>query len=210
MSDIVLDCKGLPCPQPVLQCKQCIDNDHPSSLSVVVDNEAARENVIRFLESKGYQAIFTSGDQQWRIVASGKSASGDQALSADACGCEVMSQAQLQALEQKITVFVPSDVIGKGDDVLGGKLLVNFVATLPELGDELWRIVLVNAAVRLSVPGHPCFNGLKILEDAGVTILVCGTCLDHFGLLKDKGLGQTTNMLDVVTSMQLASKVIHV
>ncbi|BBD07694.1 sulfurtransferase-like selenium metabolism protein YedF [Desulfovibrio ferrophilus] len=210
MSDIVLDCKGMPCPQPVLQCKQCIDNDDPAELSVIVDNEAARENVTRFLESKGYQAVCIGGDAQWRIVASGRTGTGSKAVDGQACDCEVMSPAEIQALEQKVTVFIPADVVGKGDDELGGKLLVNFIATLPELGHELWRIVLVNAGVKLSIPGHPCFNGLKTLEDAGATILVCGTCLDHFGLLNDRGLGQTTNMLDVVTSMQLATKVIHV
>jgi hypothetical protein len=41
-------------------------------------------------------------------------------------------------------------------------------------------------------------------------VLVCGTCLDHFGLLSQKAVGETTNMLDVVTSLQLATKVINV
>jgi len=41
-----------------------------------------------------------------------------------------------------------------------------------------------------------------------VEVLVCGTCLGHFGLLEKKKVGETTNMLDIVTSMQLADKVI--
>ncbi len=109
-----------------------------------------------------------------------------------------------------VTVFIPSDKVGEGDDVLGGKLMGNFIATLPELGSSLWRIVLVNGGVRMSVPDHPCFAKLKELENAGVSILVCGTCLDFFGLLDKKELGDTTNMLDVVTSLQLATKVIRV
>jgi len=205
MSDILLDCKGMPCPQPVLQCKQCIDNDHPTRFAVLVDNEAARQNVTRFVQSKGYKAACSGGDGVWRVEAEL-----DGAAAPQGCGCEVMSPAQMAALEQKTTVFIPADVMGVGDDVLGGKLLFNFIATLPELGEELWRVVLVNAGVKLAVPGHACFDGLKKLEDAGVTILVCGTCLDHFGLLDKRGLGQTTNMLDVVTSLQLATKVIRV
>lgn len=208
MSDILLDCKGMPCPQPVLQCKQCIDNDHPARLSVVVDNEAARQNVTRFLETKGYTAESEAQDGQWSVH--GTLADAPAAADEAPCGCEVMSPGQMAALEQKVTAFIPADVMGVGDDELGGKLMVNFVATLPELGDELWRIVLVNAGVKLAIPGHPCFDGLKALEDAGVTILVCGTCLDHFNLLEQRGLGETTNMLDVVTSLQLATKVIRV
>lgn len=100
--------------------------------------------------------------------------------------------------------------MGRGDDELGGKLMLNFLATLPELGDELWRVILVNSAVKLAVEGSEHLTKLKDIENADVTVLVCGTCLDHFGLLDQKRVGQTTNMLDVVTSLQLADKVIQV
>ncbi|MCU0594518.1 MAG: DsrE family protein, partial [Desulfobacterota bacterium] len=51
---------------------------------------------------------------------------------------------------------------------------------------------------------------LKELEGEGVSILVCGTCLNHFNLLEKKKAGETTNMLDIVTAMQLADKVINI
>jgi len=51
---------------------------------------------------------------------------------------------------------------------------------------------------------------LRALSASGVSILVCGTCLDFFGLLQQKVLGDTTNMLDVVTSLALADKVIQI
>ena len=78
------------------------------------------------------------------------------------------------------------------------------------LTDPRGRIVMVNAAVRLAVDGSPHLETLRALEDAGVSILVCGTCLEFFGLLDKRAVGQTTNMLDVVTSLQLASKVIDI
>ncbi|MBT4363182.1 MAG: sulfurtransferase-like selenium metabolism protein YedF, partial [Desulfobacteraceae bacterium] len=34
-----------------------------------------------------------------------------------------------------------------------------------------------------------------------------GACLTHFNLMAKKSVGETTNMLDIVTSMQLADKV---
>ncbi|MGD8740846.1 MAG: sulfurtransferase-like selenium metabolism protein YedF, partial [Desulfobacterales bacterium] len=46
-------------------------------------------------------------------------------------------------------------------------------------------------------------------EAAGLNILVCGTCLDHFKLLDKKQVGETTNMLDIVTAMQLSDRVIN-
>jgi hypothetical protein len=47
-------------------------------------------------------------------------------------------------------------------------------------------------------------------ENNGIRIWVCGTCLNHFNLLDRKQVGETTNMLDIVTAMQLADKVINI
>lgn len=49
MSSTVLDCRGLPCPQPVFKCKQRLDQGAADGLRVLVDNEPAKENVTRFL-----------------------------------------------------------------------------------------------------------------------------------------------------------------
>jgi hypothetical protein len=53
-------------------------------------------------------------------------------------------------------------------------------------------------------------TALRELEAAGVQVLVCGTCLNHFKLLEEKKVGETTNMLDIVTHMQMADKVVAV
>jgi selenium metabolism protein YedF len=98
--------------------------------------------------------------------------------------------------------------MGRGDDTLGRKLLVNFIGTLKEMGPELWGLVLVNAGVKLAVAGSEVLASLQELAQSGVMILVCGTCLNHFDLLEQKQVGETTNMLDIVTHMQLADKVI--
>lgn len=205
-----LDCKGLPCPQPVLRCKQCIEKDRPASFVVIVDNEPAKENVSRFLASQGYDAVEAAADGgTWRITATDKQA-GEAAPQSPACNCEVMSDAELaQVGKQTICVFITAAVMGQGNDELGAKLMGNFVATLPELGDELWRIIMVNDGVKLATEGSASLEILQKLESQGVSILVCGTCLDFFGLLDKKQVGQTTNMLDVVTSLQLASKIIR-
>jgi TusA-related sulfurtransferase len=51
-----LDCRGMDCPAPVLKTKEIIEKGHPQILEILVDNEAAKQNVTRFLESQGYQA----------------------------------------------------------------------------------------------------------------------------------------------------------
>jgi len=100
--------------------------------------------------------------------------------------------------------------MGSGDDVLGAGLMFNFLDTLNEMGDTLWRVVFLNSGIKLAIEGAKTLPAIQQLEAQGVSILVCGTCLTHFDLLDQKRVGETTNMLDIVTSMQLADKVISV
>ncbi len=206
MSEITLKCQGLPCPQPVLKSKQCIESNTPAIIKVIVDNDPARENVSRFLNTKGYTVSHEKRGKEFIVTGARDDESCEQ--------CEIMSDEQIgqvatDAAQQKACVFITGNTVGTGDDMLGGKLMLNFLATLPEMGNDLWRIILVNGGVKLAVEGSDCLEKLQELESTGVSILVCGTCLEHFKLTDRKKVGETTNMLDVVTSLQLASKVIQ-
>ncbi|WP_285904922.1 sulfurtransferase-like selenium metabolism protein YedF [Pseudodesulfovibrio pelocollis] len=205
MSETTLECLGLPCPQPVLRCKDAVEGHSPDRIVVTVDNDAARENVSRFLGTRGY-AVETSLSGDTRVIIGTR---GGTRTDTPAPGPGQGGE-NAPAAGQRILVFVSADTIGSGDDGLGGRLMGNFLSTLKEMGCDLWRIILVNGGVRLSVPGSPCLEQLQALEAAGVSVLVCGTCLEHFGLTNNRRVGQTTNMLDVVTSFQLATKTVHV
>ncbi|MBW1700249.1 MAG: DsrE family protein, partial [Deltaproteobacteria bacterium] len=67
-----------------------------------------------------------------------------------------------------------------------------------------------NSGVKLTIAGAKTLPAIQQLEAQGISVLVCGTCLNHFNLLDQKRVGETTNMLDIVTSLQLADKVIGV
>ncbi len=205
MSSIMLDCRGLACPGPVLRCLECIEKDAPLSLNVVVDDPGAHENVLRLLGSKGYTVASEHDMDVWTISASREA---DQ--NAPAAAQQQDAPCAILGAPGKTVAFITRETLGSGDDELGGKLMLNFLATLPELGGGLWRIVLVNGAVKLSTEGHPCLEKLTALAASGVSILVCGTCLGFFGLMEKKRVGETTNMLDVVTSLAAAGKVIQI
>ncbi len=197
----MLDCRGLACPQPVIKTKQLIESDSPQELEVLVDNRAASQNVSRFLESQGYRAhVQPQGDDY--LVRGRRDADMpvQETPPPESYSCAVDNR--------RIAVFIRSDRMGQGDDTLGAGLMKNFIATLKEMGPELWRIVFVNSGVKLCCRGSESLEALRELADNGVSILVCGTCLTFFDLLEEKEVGETTNMLDVVTSLQLADKVI--
>jgi selenium metabolism protein YedF len=195
-----LDCRGLACPAPVLQTKELLEKDHLEWIKVLVDNEAAKQNVSRFLESRNFAVTVEQDGPVFYVTGEGEKGS--------APGYTPVETAETE--NKRIMVMVATDRLGRGDDELGGKLMVNFIKTLKEMGDELWRLVLVNNGVKLTIDGSQVLEDLKGLDKSGIMIMVCGTCLDHFHLLDKKEVGETTNMLDIVTSMQVADKVISI
>lgn len=109
---------------------------------------------------------------------------------------------------KKTLVLLSSEHVGKGDDALGRGIAIGFVKTFKEMGDELWRLVLLNGAVKLAVEGSEALPYLQELNREGIGILVCGRCLETFNLSDKKRVGDSANMVDIMTSMQLADKVI--
>ena len=195
-----IDCSGLACPAPVLKTKDAIEKDGLTEITVIVDNEAAKQNVTRFLGTK-------------KFTVSVKEESGLFYISGTGGGEDPREEKILENPEishQKIMVMVTSNTIGHGNDELGKKLMASFLKTLNEMGHELWRLVFVNNGVKLTIDDSEVLEDLQVLEKNGAAILVCGTCLTHFDLLDKKRVGETTNMLDIVTAMQLADKVVNV
>ena len=198
----ILDCRGLACPSPVLRTKELIESQAIDTVQILVDNEAASQNVIRFLQSRGFQPGVVNDGGVFTVTGTRtESPSTPEA-------CEIMSEQQLGVDRAQIMVMVATDRMGYGDDTLGKKLMISFLATLKEM-EGLWRLVLVNNGVKLTVEGAETVPAIQELESSGVSVLVCGTCLTFFDLLDKKQVGETTNMLDIVTSMQVASKVIN-
>ncbi len=196
-----VDARGLSCPAPVLQTKAVLEETHLEEIKVIVDNAASQQNVERFLKSQGFETVLAEEGEDLTITGKGGSAPSEQ---------QPTPAPEAEPGEQKIMVMCATDRIGFGDDDLGLKLMVNFIRTLKEMGPDLWRLVLVNNGVKLTIGGSEVLSDLQACEEGGLTILVCGTCLEHFNLLDQKQVGITTNMLDIVTAMQLADKVVSI
>lgn len=204
--DKKLDCTNLQCPSPVLQTKALLETYPLTHVEVVVDNDAAVENVSRFLNYNKFE-ISVDSDGQVSTVIGDRSADDAVLLETDATPAPGPKASARD--HQKIMVLVSSATIGNGDDELGAKLMGNFLGTLKEMGSDLWQVVFVNHGVMLCTKDSDVLEALNELEASGVTILACGACLTHLGLMDEKAVGETTNMLDIVTGMQLADKVVN-
>jgi selenium metabolism protein YedF len=193
----MLDLCGLACPQPVLKCREFLERERAQNFVVHVDNEAASVNVQRFLEQREFCVTREKTGELWRIAVAGKTAAQHSMAPSP------------QQPEKKVLILITTENLGHGDDGLGAKLMATFLATLPEMGDAVWRVVLLNGGVKLAATPGKALQALHRLEQSGVSVLVCGTCLAHYGLSAEKAVGETSNMLDIVTSLGLADLVVR-
>ncbi len=197
----LLDLRTLPCPQPVIKCRQTINEENIAQIQVLVDNDAALENVSRYLTQQGFAVQSKKQGQDFCITALQNHSEQIQNTQ------EYLINTNKDAEDKAIAIFITTQHLGLGDDELGEKLMATFLSTLPELGKSLWRVILLNGGVKLAAQNGPALTTLQELEQAGVSILVCGTCLAYYELKKQ--VGETSNMLDIVTSLHLADKVIR-
>jgi len=65
----ILDLTGLACPLPVIRTKEALESKESEEIVVVmVDNEAARDNVTRFAESRGCTVTVTSAGNCYHLT----------------------------------------------------------------------------------------------------------------------------------------------
>jgi selenium metabolism protein YedF len=105
-------------------------------------------------------------------------------------------------------VFViKSQGIGRGDDDLGQLLMANFLRLLEESRDKPARIIFMNSGVKLVCEASVCLPHLKRLEEQGIELLACGTCLDYFELTEKLKVGKPTTMARTLESLLQAEVV---
>jgi intracellular sulfur oxidation DsrE/DsrF family protein len=104
-------------------------------------------------------------------------------------------------------VVVNGEAMGRGDDGLGTKLLASFLRTAAAVEPKPDAIVFYNAAVRLLGPGSASLDALRALDGAGVDLLACVTCLEHFQLTERLQVGRVSSMREIVQRTMEAGKV---
>jgi intracellular sulfur oxidation DsrE/DsrF family protein len=62
--------------------------------------------------------------------------------------------------------------------------------------------------VKLTTIDEEASEAISMLEEKGVEVLSCGTCLQHFGLEDKLKVGKVTNMFEIIDSLNEAAKII--
>jgi len=207
----VIDCRGLVCPQPVIITKKAMENYE--ELTVRVDNIAAVENVKRLAKSKGYQVSVKDGqDKTWSLHLIRESGAGGERvnLTPPEVVCGVQEKvAEKGSISGPTIVMITSDCMGQGNEELGRLLMRGFFHTLTQLDKLPDSIIFYNTGVKLTVKDSDVIEDLAQLAQAGVEILVCGTCTNYFNLTGQIGVGVISNMYDIASALAAAGRLIR-
>lgn len=204
----VIDAKGMPCPQPVIKAKEALKEMTAENLEVLVDNEMAVQNLMKLGNYSGLQTSSEKlSDEEFRVIfhADGQTEHENHIVEKvemdEICTC--VSQ------PANSVVVLSADQMGSGDEELGRILMKGFVYALTQMETLPSTVLLYNGGARLSVEGAETLEDLKNLEEQGVEILTCGTCLNYYGLSDKLKVGGVTNMYEIVERMTKAGSVIR-
>jgi len=190
-----LDCRAHKCPYPVVEARKLLLAEPGLPLTVLVGDEAARDNVSRLAVGQGYQVIVEATEGGFTLKLSP--------------GNKPVEPAAGAVVQGKTVAFISADTMGSGDDELGRILLKNFLFTLAELEQVPDVLLFVNAGVKLTTEGSEVLEALDKLACMGADIASCGLCLDFFHLKEKLAAGRVTNMLDIAETLQEAGRIIR-
>jgi selenium metabolism protein YedF len=204
MSEII-NARGLACPQPVILTKKALETN--DKITVLVDNTTAVENIKRLATSVGCSLdVVTEEGGAFRIELLKKpGASLEIAVQPEYLPCDINDKPAAGP-----TVFViSSDTMGRGNEDLGRILMKAFIHTAIDLDSPPHVMIFYNTGVRLAAEGSDVLDDLKNLEEKGVKILVCGTCVNFFELTGKVSAGIVSNMYDIAGTMSSAGRIVQ-
>jgi selenium metabolism protein YedF len=205
---LTLDCKGLACPQPVLETKRVMEGGDASQIKVIVDNYASRENVTRFAINQGFQVDVNKRPGEVYEIIVTRAPDGALSSATTVRAGAPVSEPELTPAAPKSVVYIGAATIGKGDDELGATLMRGFLRTWIDIEPKPWRMIFINGGVKLTTIDEEAAEAVSMLQEKGVEALSCGTCLERFGLQDKLKVGKITNMYEVLDTLNQASKVI--
>lgn len=105
-------------------------------------------------------------------------------------------------------VVIPAAGMGRAEPALSQRVLGTYLRTLAELGMRPLAIALYTEGVQMAADSSPVLAELRALAQAGVPIIACRTCLEHYGLMDRVAVGEIGNMAQIVELQAQAARVI--
>ena len=192
-----VDARGLSCPKPVIETKKILDQlREGSSVTTIVDNEIAVENVTKLAQSMALHVDVEEIEGNYYINIHK--------------GIEINEVRMESNLKKNMVIMIASETMGEGSNELGKVLMKGFLYTLTETRPFPKAVLFINSGVKLTTEGSEVVEYIRNLESEGVEVLSCGTCLDYFNLKNKLMVGGVSNMYTIVEKMSSAKNSIRI
>ena len=200
----IVDTKGQLCPAPLIATKRALkDTAVGESFLVLTDNQTSFTNVSRFL--KDNNTPFTSDEKEgvWTLTVTKFSGVLSKPNAEEYCSVDVP-----HFQKGDFVVAISSDKMGEGDPDLGTLLMTNFIRAIHDLDILPSKLVFYNRGIFLGRDDSSVLELLKDLEKMGVSLFLCGTCINHYSLEDKIHIGTISNMFEIAQLMSSAGKVV--
>lgn len=196
-----VNCKGILCPMPLIETKKAIkESVIGDEIQVDVDNDTSFNNVSHFLNDNGFVFNYTKEALVYHI----NFVVNDLKTNTEELKINEKSKSNLG----NYVIVLDKDVMGSGDSDLGKLLLKGFINTIEQLDTLPKEIICYNSGVTLAIKGSDTALSLKKIENKGVKIMLCGTCLDFYSLKDNIEVGSVTNMLYIAEKLSGDLKIV--
>ena len=197
-----VDARGEQCPIPVVKTKKVLDGiQGDAEITVLGDNVTAVQKLTRMGKHAGAEVLSEKiSDQEFQVI------------------IRVKYQKQAETQEETVecipdvkgdfVIAVDTATMGRGNDELGKVLMKGFIFAVTQLEKLPRTMLFYNGGAFITCEGSQSLEDLKALEEQGVKILTCGTCLNHYGLTDRLAVGEVTNMYEIAEKMTQASLIV--
>jgi len=107
-------------------------------------------------------------------------------------------------------ILITNNGMGRSPQDLQLTLAGKYLELLNLQNDLPAAICFYTDGVHLVVEGSPVLDKLRALEEKGVRLIVCSTCLNYFGLTEKIKIGIVGGMGDILAAQWQADKVITI
>ncbi|MDY0110695.1 MAG: DsrE family protein [Candidatus Krumholzibacteria bacterium] len=114
------------------------------------------------------------------------------------------------AIARDTTILVTRNGMGHADPALAHKLAGTYFDLLDVENRLPGRICFYAEGVKLACAGSPLLETLAALEERGVEVIVCTTCLEFYGLKPQLAVGKAGNMKQIQAAQWEAARVLSI
>jgi selenium metabolism protein YedF len=177
--------------------KNCLPGE---TLKIECDNKTAFQNILTYLNDQALSPEGTELDGIFHITVVNEKVEVEEVAGTGSIDPGMCSNSYV--------VVVSSDKMGDGDPELGAILMKAFLNSLIEQPILPTHLIFYNSGVKLATIDSGVIGSLKTLDESGVDVMICGTCVDFYEVKTLLAVGRISNMFTITETMAKAGHII--